>query len=173
MTASPILQTTAQIALYAMKLLALWIFLRGHHWPGGGFIAGLVAAAAIVLQGLAFGLAQAQAVFPWPFTRLIAIGLLLTAGTGTAGLLIGQPFLTHGIWHSPHLPLFGEFELASAAVFDLGVFLTVVGSTKGIIVAIAADSSMAATGPFADVRPGAADADADADHLSTAAYGED
>lgn len=152
MTNSPILQTVAQLTLYLMKLLALWIFLRGHNQPGGGFIAGLVASAAIVLQGLAFGLRQAKSVFPWPPVRLVAVGLTFAAGTTMAGLLFGYPVLTHDVWHFV-LPLLGDFELPTATFFDFGVFLTVIGATKGIILAIAQDRAGVTAGPYVDVLP--------------------
>ncbi len=107
-----------------LLLVALFILLRGHNLPGGGFIAGLVTAVALALQFLSSGLR-------WTFERLqinyiaaVALGLLITLATGLAAMLFGQPFLTSAFTHVHLGPI--EFELASAMAFDLGVFITVV-----------------------------------------------
>lgn len=138
MRSSPILMTIAQFSLYLMQLLAVWIFLRGHNLPGGGFIGGLMAAAGIVLIGLAFGRDQAERIFPVPFQVLIGLGLLFATATGVGGILFGRPFLTHAFDYFA-LPFFGKVELATAVLFDIGVFLVVVGGAKGIILTIATE----------------------------------
>jgi multicomponent K+:H+ antiporter subunit A len=107
-------------------LVAAHLFLRGHNAPGGGFIAGLVAAVALILQYMASGIAWAQKQWRQAFHPLIATGVLIASATGAVSLFLGRPFLTSAFGHV-HLPVIGEFELASAMVFDLGVFLTVVG----------------------------------------------
>ncbi len=115
-----------------LLLVALFILLRGHNLPGGGFIAGLVTAVALVLQFLASGLR-------WTFERLrinylaaTALGLLITLTTGLAAMLFGQPFLTSTFTHVHLGPV--EFEIASAMAFDLGVFITVVAVLLIILV---------------------------------------
>ncbi len=123
---SLMLSNAAQILLPAALLVALYIFIRGHNLPGGGFIAGLVAGAAGVLLYVANGIAWAEARIRLDYRALTAAGLAIAAGTGAAAWLFGKPFLTSAHGH-PHLPLIGELPLASAMAFDLGIFLTVVG----------------------------------------------
>ncbi|MEH3099907.1 monovalent cation/H+ antiporter subunit A, partial [Sphingomonas adhaesiva] len=108
-------------------LVGSYIFLRGHNQPGGGFIAALVFSIAILLQYLASG-------FDWTDERrkfgehaLIGAGVLIAVATGAGALLFGAPFLSSSFGHF-HLPLIGEFELATAMLFDLGVACVVVGA---------------------------------------------
>jgi len=121
-----ILSQVTRFLLPLSLMVAVYLFLRGHNAPGGGFIAGLVAAVALILQHMASGIAWTQRQWQLPFHPLIAIGVLIAAATGTGSLLLNHPFLTSTFGHVT-LPVVGEFELASAMLFDLGVFLTVVG----------------------------------------------
>ena len=108
-------------------LVGLYIFLRGHNQPGGGFIAALVFSIAILLQYLASGFDWTDARRKFGEHQLIGTGLLIAAATGLGSLLFGAPFLTSSFTHV-HLPLIGEFELATAMLFDLGVACVVVGA---------------------------------------------
>ncbi|WP_430637087.1 MnhB domain-containing protein [Sphingomonas hankookensis] len=108
-------------------LVGLHVFLRGHNRPGGGFVAALIFSIAMLLQYLASG-------FDWTDARrrigehqLIGFGLLVAMATGLGSLVFGAPFLTSSFGHF-RLPLIGEFELATAMLFDLGVALVVVGA---------------------------------------------
>jgi len=107
--------------------VAVYIFLRGHNLPGGGFVAGLIAAIALLLQYLASGIDFARTRLRVDFVRLLGVGLGLCALTGAAAFAFGLPFLTsaHGYVYPP---LIEPFELASALVFDLGIMLVVVAS---------------------------------------------
>jgi multicomponent K+:H+ antiporter subunit A len=105
--------------------VSVYILLRGHNLPGGGFVAGLITSVALVMQYLANGIAFAQPRLPSQPTRFLALGLLLAAGVGVASWSFGRPFLTSAHGHI-RLPLLGEIELASAMIFDLGVFIVVV-----------------------------------------------
>ncbi|WP_138436067.1 monovalent cation/H+ antiporter subunit A [Marinobacter shengliensis] len=127
-----ILQMVAHMALPIALLVSAYIFLRGHNMPGGGFIAGLVTAVALTLQYMAGGLVWAQARMRTHFRSLIGAGLLIALLTGVASWVFGYPFLTTTFAHM-HWPLIGEFELASALLFDLGVYTTVVGATLLIL----------------------------------------
>ncbi|WP_431474349.1 monovalent cation/H+ antiporter subunit A [Marinobacter sp. KM021] len=127
-----ILQMVAHMALPIALLVSAYIFLRGHNMPGGGFIAGLVTAVALTLQYMAGGLVWAQARMRTHFRSLIGAGLLIAMFTGVASWVFGYPFLTTTFAHL-HWPLIGEFELASALLFDLGVYTTVVGATLLIL----------------------------------------
>jgi multicomponent K+:H+ antiporter subunit A len=107
-------------------LLALFILLRGHNAPGGGFIAGLIAATALILQYLASGIEWAQARTHLHYFRVVGAGVLIAALTGLASHAFARPFLTSAMLHL-ELPLLGEVELASAMLFDVGVFFAVLG----------------------------------------------
>jgi multicomponent K+:H+ antiporter subunit A len=121
-----ILSQVTRFLLPLALLVALHLFLRGHNAPGGGFIAGLVAAVALVLQYMANGIDWTRERWRVPYPTLIAAGVLMATGTGLGSLVLRHPFLTSTFSHV-HAPLVGDFELASAMIFDLGVFLTVVG----------------------------------------------
>lgn len=105
--------------------VSLFIFLRGHNLPGGGFVAGLITGVALILQYLASGIGFANARLPKRIPLLLAIGLSCAVGIGAVSWLFGFPFLTTAHGHVS-LPLIGEVELASALVFDLGVYIVVV-----------------------------------------------
>ncbi|MBO3702797.1 MAG: DUF4040 domain-containing protein, partial [Candidatus Accumulibacter sp.] len=105
--------------------ISVYIFLRGHNVPGGGFVAGLITSVALVVQYLANGNVFAQRRMPRNSAGLLSLGLLLASGVGMASWLFERPFLTTAHGHVS-LPLIGEFELASAMIFDLGVYVVVV-----------------------------------------------
>jgi multicomponent K+:H+ antiporter subunit A len=127
-----LLRSAARLVLPMALLVAAYIFWRGHNRPGGGFIAGLVVAVALVLQYMALGQQRADQLLHAQagrrFVRWVGIGLGIAWLTGAGAWLFGKPFLTSAHGH-PHLPLLGEVPLATAALFDLGVFVTVVGAT--------------------------------------------
>jgi multicomponent K+:H+ antiporter subunit A len=115
------------------------LFLRGHDAPGGGFVAGIAMAAGFILQYMAAGTV-------WVEDRLrilpvvwIGGGLLVAALTGTASILLGDAFLT-SYFQYVELPLLGKVPLASASLFDIGVFSLVVGATVLMLIAIAHQS---------------------------------
>ncbi len=128
-----IMQLIARLLLPITVLVAVYIFIRGHNLPGGGFIAALVAALALVMQYLASGVEWTQARFSPDYGRVMAAGLLVATVTGLASWMFGYPFLTSAFTHV-HWPVVGEFEIASAMAFDLGVFLTVVGVVMLVLV---------------------------------------
>ncbi|WP_127469894.1 monovalent cation/H+ antiporter subunit A [Thiomicrorhabdus aquaedulcis] len=123
-----IMKTLTRLLLPLMILVAVFIFLRGHNLPGGGFIAGLIAAVALIVQYLANGIAWTNERLKVGMQTAIGVGLLIATATGLVAMSLGYPFLTSTFSHV-HWPVVGEFEVASAIAFDLGVFLVVVGST--------------------------------------------
>ena len=109
-------------------MVGAFIYLRGHNEPGGGFVAGLVIAIALLMQYMASGFAWAHLRQRANYQGLIGVGVLLAAATGIGAFFNGKPFLTSDFGHF-YLPWhLGEFELATAMGFDAGVFLTVVGA---------------------------------------------
>jgi multicomponent K+:H+ antiporter subunit A len=126
------LRVAARLVLPLALVVSVYIFWRGHGMPGGGFIAGLVTAVALVLQYMAVGQQRADAVLHAAggrrYTRWIGTGLGIAGLTGIGAFVLGRPFLTSAAGH-PVLPVLGEVPLATAALFDLGVYVTVVGAT--------------------------------------------
>jgi multicomponent K+:H+ antiporter subunit A len=126
------LRVLSQPLLPLALLVSAYLFLRGHNAPGGGFIAGLVTGTAMLLQYVAQGSAWATARLPWNYTRVIAAGLLIATATGLASWAFGAPFLTSTFGYVTW-PVVGKFELASAMLFDLGIYLAVVGVVMVIL----------------------------------------
>jgi len=122
-----ILRTLARPLLPLSLLVGIYIFLRGHNEPGGGFVAGLVVSIAVAMQYLSNGVDWSGARITVNYRRMIAIGMMLAITTGLAGIVFGYSFLKHAHGHI-HLPIIGDLELASAMAFDTGVFLAVVGA---------------------------------------------
>ncbi len=124
----PLMMVVATRAVLPIALVVgIYIFWRGHSFPGGGFIAGLVVAVAVLMQYMASGLEWAQARQRVAYHGVIATGILTAALTGVASWLLGYPFLTSTFGYVTIPPL-SKFELASAMAFDVGVFLTVLGA---------------------------------------------
>ena len=128
-----------RLLLPVAAVFAFHLFMRGHNEPGGGFVAGLVVAIAFIAQYMVSGTRWVEARMYLLPPRWIAFGLLLALATGLGSLALGYPFLTT---HTAHVtwPLVGEVHLPTAAIFDLGVFAVVVGSTLLLLTAIAHQS---------------------------------
>jgi multicomponent K+:H+ antiporter subunit A len=125
--AHPMMLVVATRVLFPLVLVvAVFIFLRGHNEPGGGFVSGLVVAIALIMQYIASGYSWAADRMRLGSQILIGAGVLIAGLTGVVSLIFGWPFLT-STYTYVELPLVGEFEVASAMSFDLGVFLAVVG----------------------------------------------
>ncbi|MBB6336344.1 multicomponent K+:H+ antiporter subunit A [Xanthomonas arboricola] len=123
----PVPADLAQIMFPLTLTVSLFLFLRGHNAPGGGFIAGLVLAVPLLMQYVIQGAASVESRFGFDYIRLIGIGLLCALVSGAGALVFGMPFLSSGHLEIP-LPLLGELELASALGFDVGVYLVVFGA---------------------------------------------
>jgi multicomponent K+:H+ antiporter subunit A len=120
-------------------VFAIYLFLRGHDLPGGGFVAGVTMSIAFIVQYMASGTKWVEARLRILPIRWIGIGLLIAVGTGVASWMFGYPFLTSSSQYVD-LPLLGRLPLASALVFDLGVFVLVVGATVLMLIALAHQS---------------------------------
>ena len=127
-----VLAVVARSMLPLALVVAVYLFLRGHNLPGGGFIAALVAATALILQYVSDGSAMAQTRIGWRYRNMIGVGILIATATGAGSLLLGYPFLTTSFTYVS-LPIIGTFELATAMLFDLGVLVTVVATVMLIL----------------------------------------
>ncbi len=116
-----------RVMMPVILMVGFYIFLRGHNEPGGGFIAGLVVSIAVVMQYMASGFAWTSARLRYPYHGVIGTGVLIAGLTGVGSWFFAKPFLTSDFTYV-RIPPFQEFELATAALFDLGVFLAVVGA---------------------------------------------
>jgi multicomponent K+:H+ antiporter subunit A len=126
--AHPLMLTVVTRILLPLSLtVGVYVLLRGHNMPGGGFIAGLIVAIAFLMQYMASGYVWAHHRARLDAHAMIGGGVMIAGATGLAALLFDRPFLTSTFGYF-HLPVFGEVELASAMAFDLGVFFTVVGT---------------------------------------------
>lgn len=117
-----------------LLLLALYLLQRGHNLPGGGFIAGLMAAAAFELQILSRGHDTVRRAFGPYLNSGIGLGLAIAICSGIAGLLEGSFF--KGIWFGVDLPILGHLEIGTPVIFDLGVFLVVVSVTTSYLLGL-------------------------------------
>ncbi len=122
---SLILQTTAPIVLHLTMIFSLYILLYGHDQPGGGFIAGIMTSIGIVLQWVAFGTKEALKRFNWKWDNVFMVGLLISTLTGLFGYF-SNGFLKSSIYKI-NLVLIGEIKIFTAFIFDVGVYLVVVG----------------------------------------------
>jgi len=136
---SLILQTLSGLLLPLMLLLSVFLFLRGHDEPGGGFVGGLVASAGISLHAIANGVPAARAALRVDPRAVAAIGLLTALAAGLVGPVLGSPFLT-GRWltlpsGSASLGSEGDAHIGTPLLFDAGVYLVVIGVVSTILFA--------------------------------------
>jgi len=127
---TPILRTVARFAVPATLWVSALVFFQGHNLPGGGFIAGVMAAAAGAMYLLAFGARRAAHLRWW---KVAVLGLLISVTTGTVPFLLDRTYMDHELWHFD-LPVVGAIELPTATFFDLGVSLIVLGTLMTIFV---------------------------------------
>ena len=120
-------------------MVSVYLFMRGHNEPGGGFVAGLVMSVALLLQYIVSGTVWVEENMPLHPRRWIGLGILIALATGVGSWFFGYPFMTT---HTAHftLPLIGEIHVASALFFDIGVFTLVVGATLLVLTSLAHQS---------------------------------
>lgn len=145
------LRMTASWILPLTLVVSVYIFLRGHNYPGGGFIAGLITSMALIIQYIVLGQDKTEQMLKAKSGRLYEIwigsGLTIAGLTGIAAWYWARPFLTSAhIYVEP--PLLGKMHLASAAAFDLGVYITVVGATMLLISVLGDSRHSSMSGPI-------------------------
>lgn len=132
---SIILGTATRYLLPLLVLYSLFLLLQGHHEPGGGFIGGLIAAAALSLCAIAFNAESARRLLWIAPHRLLGVGLLVIGVSGLVGMFYGAPFLT-GIWWELQLTA-TAWHIGTPILFDIGIYLVVVGAVLMIVFALA------------------------------------
>jgi multisubunit Na+/H+ antiporter MnhB subunit len=135
-----ILRAAIGLIFLLVNIVSIYILLRGHNFPGGGFVGGLMTGISFILLGMVRGWRQLQDELPLPPLRLASFGVLVAVLTGLAPMFAGRPFLTH---YSLHLdvPLLGELNIGTPLVFDFGVFLLVSGITVKLLIVLARTTS--------------------------------
>ena len=129
-----ILRTVAPPITALMLVFSVFVLLRGHNEPGGGFIGGLIAASALAIYGIAYGVAAVRRAIRFHPMSIAGFGLLIATLSGFLSLPAGVPFMT-GLWIYPSL--YGiEVPLATVVSFDVGVYFVVVGAIAGIALAL-------------------------------------
>ena len=131
---SIILSTASRYLLPLMLIFSFFLLLRGHNEPGGGFVGGLVAAAAYALYLIANGVEEAKKLLKAEPIKLIAIGLLLAIISAFISVITGQDFMT-GLWAKNEFPVIGK--VGTPLLFDLGVYFLVLGIVTKIIFSLA------------------------------------
>jgi multicomponent Na+:H+ antiporter subunit B len=139
-TRSVLFEPVARGLFFVLHVFAVYLLLRGHDLPGGGFIGGLVSAIAWVMLGLALGWSEVGRVLRVDPARLAAMGLLVAGVTGAAPMLWGRAFFEQFFWHGS-VPFLGELHVGTPLAFDAGVFLVVVGITVKMIVVLGRSTS--------------------------------
>ncbi|BCH65351.1 MULTISPECIES: Na+/H+ antiporter subunit B [Rhizobium/Agrobacterium group] len=131
---SLIFRTVAPVVTALMLLFSVFVLLRGHNEPGGGFIGGLIAASGFAIYAMAFGVqAVRRALYVHPLS-VAGFGLLMACLSGFVSAFAGVPFMT-GLWITPHI--FGvDVPVATVTSFDIGVYLVVVGAITSIALAL-------------------------------------
>lgn len=132
---SSILQTAVRVLMPLLLLFAAFLLLRGHNQPGGGFVAGLVVATSFVLYSIAFGVAAARRALLVGPSILLGLGPLIALASGLPAALDGQPFMT-ALWRTMTSGAAGV-DVGTPLVFDVGVFLAVIGVVLTIVFTLA------------------------------------
>jgi multicomponent Na+:H+ antiporter subunit B len=126
---SLILRTLAPVITLLMIIFSVFVTLRGHNSPGGGFIGGLLAASGVALYALAFGIEAARRMLRLHPLTIAALGLIVSALSGMASALYGVPYMT-GLWFDIGIPV------STVMSFDIGVYLVVVGAFSSILLTL-------------------------------------
>ena len=129
-----IFRTLAPLIVTTMLVFSVYVCLRGHNEPGGGFIGGLIAASAIAILGMAIGSGRARVALKFDPLAFAGFGVAIAAASGLMSIFYGNPFMT-SIWL--YLDLGGnEVALSTPLVFDIGVYLVVFGTLSGVALAL-------------------------------------
>jgi multicomponent Na+:H+ antiporter subunit B len=127
---SLILATATRLLIPLMLIFSIFLLIRGHNEPGGGFVGGLVAGAAFTLYAAVYGVFQAQSALRFDPKQVVGFGLLVAVVSGLLAFIQGLPFMT-GLWYKEPLPVIGK--VGTPLLFDVGVYLVVLGIAATIV----------------------------------------
>jgi len=128
-----IFTSVVRFAFFIINVFAVYLFFRGHNLPGGGFIAGLASATSLILLSLAIGIDDLTRIVRVDPVKIAGLGMLIAMASASLPMLVDESFLTQYNWHLHDVPLFGDLHVGTPMVFDLGVFLVVIGISCKII----------------------------------------
>ncbi|WP_432711582.1 Na+/H+ antiporter subunit B [Pedobacter sp.] len=134
---STILQTASKYLLPILFLFSIFLLLRGHYYPGGGFVGGLVASIAFVLHSFAFGTENTLKILRSKPMTLIPVGLGISALSMFLPVFVGYPVMT-GLWFEHPIPVIGM--IGTALFFDIGVYMVVIGVVLTILFTISSST---------------------------------
>ncbi len=132
---SLVLRTATRFLITLLLLFSVFLLLRGHNEPGGGFVGGLVAASAFALYSIAYDVRSTRRVLHIDPRTCIAIGLLVAVASALLPVFAGRPFLT-GLWGYLGLPGRAALDVGTPLLFDIGVYLVVMGMTLTVILSL-------------------------------------
>lgn len=145
---SYIFRAIGSFLFFVINVFAVYLLLRGHNLPGGGFIGGLGSALSLIMLSLAFGVERTRNIVRVDPTRVAIVGLVIAVATALLPTVVGDAVLKQYNWKFEDVPVLGTFSVGTPLLFDLGVFLVVVGvSTKVISVLLRAHSGLTALEP--------------------------
>ncbi len=147
------MRTTTRLVVPLILVVAVSLFVEGHNLPGGGFIGGVLTVTAFALIYIGYGLDfleegvldreveqnQFEERTVFAYQRLFLLGLVIAVGSGLAPLVFGRQFLTQTFTIVEHVPIYHEIELASAVVFDFGIYCVVVGGLLTVLSVVGAE----------------------------------
>ncbi|WP_424936769.1 MULTISPECIES: Na+/H+ antiporter subunit A [Bacteria] len=135
---SILLEVIVRILFHTIIVVSIFLLFAGHNSPGGGFAGGLVAGMALVMRYIAGGRWELGAASPTDAGRLLGAGLILAVGTAVAPLLFGLAPLESVLWEA-ELPVLGHVELVTSTIFDVGVYLVVIGLVLDVLRSLGAE----------------------------------
>ncbi len=136
-----LMKAVISLIFVLVNIISIYLLLRGHNLPGGGFIGGLMTGISFIVLGMVRGWAELQRELPLPPLRLAALGVLIAILTGCMPILWGKPFLTQYNLHLSNIPLLGELHIGTPLLFDIGVFLLVSCITVKLVIVLARSTS--------------------------------
>lgn len=137
---SMIFEAVIRILFFFLNAFALYLLLRGHNLPGGGFIAGVASALSLVLLAMALGIDSMRRILFVDPAMIAIVGVALALGTAFSTMILGHDFFEHFHFHLSDVPFVGEVHSGTTLLFDLGVYFAVVGSVAKIIFVLAYSS---------------------------------
>ena len=132
---SIIFRTATRYMFPPLLVFSIYVLLRGHHYPGGGFVGGLFAGSAFALYALAFTVSDARKALRFDPRDITALGLAVALLSGIPPLFSKHTFLT-GIWWEVPLPAGGTLDIGTPLIFDIGVYLVVLGVLLTLVFAL-------------------------------------